>query len=31
VVWTALACVAVSILVHGVAAGPLRRRWLGEG
>lgn len=30
VVWTALVCVAVSILVHGVAAGPLRRRWLGE-
>ncbi|HLI59998.1 MAG TPA: cation:proton antiporter [Solirubrobacteraceae bacterium] len=30
VVWTTLVCVAVSILVHGLAAGPLRRRWLGE-
>ncbi len=30
VVWTTLVCVAVSIVLHGVTAGPLRRRWLGE-
>jgi NhaP-type Na+/H+ or K+/H+ antiporter len=29
VVWTAIACVVVSIAVHGVTAGPLKR-WLGE-
>jgi NhaP-type Na+/H+ or K+/H+ antiporter len=28
VVWTTLTCVAVSIIVHGVAATPLSRRWL---
>jgi NhaP-type Na+/H+ or K+/H+ antiporter len=28
VVWTAIACVIVSILVHGVTASPLSRRWL---
>lgn len=28
VVWTTLACVAVSIIVHGVTATPLSRRWL---
>jgi NhaP-type Na+/H+ or K+/H+ antiporter len=27
-VWTTLACVAVSILVHGVTATPLTQRWL---
>lgn len=30
VVWTAFACVAVSILVHGVTASPLSKRWLPE-
>ncbi len=30
VVWTTLVCVAVSIVLHGVTAGPLRRRWLDE-
>jgi NhaP-type Na+/H+ or K+/H+ antiporter len=30
VVWTTLVCVAVSIVLHGVTAGPLGRRWLGE-
>jgi NhaP-type Na+/H+ or K+/H+ antiporter len=29
VAWTAIACVVVSIAVHGVTAGPLKR-WLGE-
>jgi NhaP-type Na+/H+ or K+/H+ antiporter len=29
VVWTAIACVVVSIAVHGVTAGPLKR-WLGD-
>ena len=29
IVWTAIACVVVSIAVHGVTAGPLKR-WLGE-
>jgi sodium/hydrogen antiporter len=29
IVWTAIACVVLSILVHGVTAGPLNR-WLGE-
>jgi NhaP-type Na+/H+ or K+/H+ antiporter len=29
VVWTAIACVVLSIVVHGVTAGPLKR-WLGE-
>lgn len=28
VVWTTIACVAVSIVVHGVSATPLTRRWL---
>ena len=28
VVWTTLACVAVSIVVHGITATPLRDRWL---
>lgn len=27
-VWTTLACVAISIVVHGVTATPLSRRWL---
>jgi NhaP-type Na+/H+ or K+/H+ antiporter len=31
VVWTTLVCVAVSIVVHGVSAGPLSRRWLDGG
>lgn len=30
VVWTTLVCVAVSIAVHGLTAGPLGRRWLAE-
>lgn len=30
VVWTAFACVAVSILVHGVTASTLSTRWLPE-
>ena len=30
VTWTTLACVAVSIVVHGVTATPLTHRWLGE-
>jgi NhaP-type Na+/H+ or K+/H+ antiporter len=28
IVWTTLACVAVSIVIHGVSATPLTRRWL---
>lgn len=28
IVWTTLACVAVSILAHGISATPLTRRWL---
>ena len=28
IVWTAFACVAVSVLVHGVTAAPLSERWL---
>jgi NhaP-type Na+/H+ or K+/H+ antiporter len=28
VVWSAIACVIVSIVVHGVTASPLSRRWL---
>jgi NhaP-type Na+/H+ or K+/H+ antiporter len=28
IVWTTFACVAISILVHGVTAVPLSRRWL---
>ncbi len=28
VAWTAIACVCVSIVVHGVTASPLSRRWL---
>lgn len=28
IIWTAFACVAVSILVHGITASPLGRRWL---
>ena len=30
VVWTTLVCVTVSIILHGLAAAPLRRRWLAE-
>jgi NhaP-type Na+/H+ or K+/H+ antiporter len=30
VVWTALVCVSVSVVVHGLAAAPLRRRWLRD-
>jgi NhaP-type Na+/H+ or K+/H+ antiporter len=30
VVWTTLVCVAISVALHGVTAGPLRRRWLLE-
>ncbi|HET9074196.1 MAG TPA: cation:proton antiporter [Solirubrobacteraceae bacterium] len=30
VVWTTLVCVSVSVLVHGVTAGPLSRHWLTE-
>jgi NhaP-type Na+/H+ or K+/H+ antiporter len=29
VVWTAIACVVLSVVLHGVTAGPLNR-WLGE-
>ena len=29
VVWTTLVCVVVSIVVHGLSATPLTRRWLG--
>ncbi|MDP9187720.1 MAG: cation:proton antiporter [Actinomycetota bacterium] len=28
IVWTVIACVAVSIVVHGATAAPLARRWL---
>ena len=28
IVWTTFACVAISILVHGVTAAPLSERWL---
>ena len=28
VVWTTLVCVVVSIVVHGLSAAPLTRRWL---
>ena len=28
IVWTSIACVIVSIVVHGVTATPLSRRWL---
>jgi NhaP-type Na+/H+ or K+/H+ antiporter len=31
VVWTSISCVIVSILVHGVTASPLGRRWLPPG
>ena len=31
IVWTAIACVGVSIVVHGVTAAPLSRRWLPAG
>ena len=31
IAWTAIACVAVSIVVHGVSASPLSRRWLPPG
>ena len=27
-VWTVIACVGVSLVVHGVTAAPLARRWL---
>jgi NhaP-type Na+/H+ or K+/H+ antiporter len=30
VVWTTLLCVAVSVVVHGLSAAPLMRRWLTE-
>jgi NhaP-type Na+/H+ or K+/H+ antiporter len=30
VVWTTLLCVAISIVVHGLSAAPLMRRWLTE-
>lgn len=30
VIWTAFACVGVSILVHGITASPLSKRWLPE-
>jgi NhaP-type Na+/H+ or K+/H+ antiporter len=29
VVWTTLVCVVVSIVVHGISATPLTKRWLG--
>jgi len=29
VVWTTIACVVTSIVVHGLSATPLTRRWLG--
>ncbi|HEX8052034.1 MAG TPA: cation:proton antiporter [Thermoleophilaceae bacterium] len=29
VVWTTIVCVVCSIVVHGVSAAPLTRRWLG--
>ena len=28
IAWTSIACVIVSIVVHGVTATPLSRRWL---
>jgi NhaP-type Na+/H+ or K+/H+ antiporter len=31
VAWTAIACVLVSVFVHGVTAEPLSRRWLPAG
>ncbi len=31
VVWTTIACVVTSIVVHGLSATPLTRRWLGAG
>jgi sodium/hydrogen antiporter len=31
VVWTTIVCVGISIVVHGIAATPLTRRWLGDG
>ena len=31
VVWTTFVCVAVSVVVHGIAATPLTRRWLEDG
>jgi sodium/hydrogen antiporter len=31
VVWTSIACVIVSIVVHGISAAPLSRRWLPSG
>jgi NhaP-type Na+/H+ or K+/H+ antiporter len=31
IAWTAIACVVVSIVVHGVTATPLSRRWLPPG
>lgn len=30
IAWTAVACVIVSIVVHGITAAPLGRRWLPE-
>jgi NhaP-type Na+/H+ or K+/H+ antiporter len=30
VFWTAAVCVIVSVVVHGVSAAPLSRRWLGD-
>ena len=29
-VWTVIACVCVSLIVHGVTAAPLARRWLPD-
>ena len=30
IVWTTLACPRVSILLHGITASPLSKRWLPE-
>ena len=30
VVWTTIACVVTSIVVHGLSATPLTNRWLGS-
>jgi NhaP-type Na+/H+ or K+/H+ antiporter len=30
VVWTTIVCVVVSIVVHGLSAAPLTRRWLAR-
>ena len=31
VVWTTIVCVVCSVVVHGVSATPLTRRWLRAG